>query len=222
MSSKWKYETTLDYKMKSYGLALVVWVAFNLGSSLLTGNTEFPDNYFLLTILIAISAFRCSYAISYKDGQMNTIQLGMITGNIDLYKANEVKKEDGIIRIYAENNSQFSIPYERLPKHAHDEILSSIKPFYGERPEPVEATPSRAFIKKVIKKYNQSIFGGLVLGGIALIGVFTDVLYLPGRHGPIYRANGPDEFFLFMGLCVVLSFVSIVYGVLGKRKSQNA
>ncbi|GAA6168254.1 hypothetical protein [Sessilibacter corallicola] len=221
MSTKWKYKTTFDYKMKSYGVVIVVWIAFNLGASLLTGNTKFPDNYLFLTVLIVISAVRNSYAVSYKDGQMNTIQLGMITGNIDLYKANEVKEENGVIRIYAENNSQFSIPYKRLPKHAHEEILSSIKPFYGEKPEIIEAPASKAFIKKTIKAYNQSILAGVVLGGIALVGAFTDVLYLPSWRGPVYRSDGTDNFFVLFGFCVLLSIFSIVHGVLGKRKCKN-
>ena len=111
------------------------WVAFNIISGFITGDTTFPDNFFILIILFLIAGFKCSYSVSYKDGQMNEYQIGMLTSNIDLYKVKNVKEVNGSLKLYGADDSQFTIKYDRLPEHAHEEVLASIKPLYGKEPE---------------------------------------------------------------------------------------
>lgn len=222
MNAKWNYQVSIEYKIKSYLLALAIWIAFNLVAGFITGDADFPDNYFVLIICLLVAAFKCSYSVAFKNGQMNERQLGMITSNIDLYKVTDVKEVNGSIKLYGDNDSQFSIEYDRLPKDAHEEILNSIKPLYGKEPEIINETTMKTVSKKVIENYTHSIFGGVVLSVLSVVGYFTGTIYLPSRHGYIVRADGEDYFTFFLILIAVLGVASVVYGVIGKLGRKNA
>jgi len=75
-------------------------------------------------------------------------------------------------------------------------------------------------MKKKIQNYNQSIFGGFVLGGLALGGIFTDVIYFPSKHGALHRAESEEQFFIYLGICAVLSVVFLAYGIFGRIKCK--
>ena len=55
----------MDYKIRAFLIAVVAWVVFNIATSFLAGNTEFPDNYFVLFVLISIAAFMGIASIVY-------------------------------------------------------------------------------------------------------------------------------------------------------------
>ena len=222
MNNKWNYQVSIRYKIKAYFLVLVIWVVFNLVAGFITGNTDFLDNYFVLVVCFLVAAFKCSYRVSFKNGQLNEHHLGMITSNIDLYKVTDVKEVNGCIKLYGDNDSQFSIEYDRLPKDAHEEILNSIKPLYGKEPEIINETTVKTVSKKIPVNYTYNIFGGITLSVLSVVGYFTGTIYLPSRHGYIVRADGEYYFTFFLVLFAILGIASVVYGVIGKLGRKNA
>ncbi|GMG88765.1 hypothetical protein [Biformimicrobium ophioploci] len=153
---------------------------------------------------------------------MNEHQLGMITSNIDLYKVKDVKDVDGCIEICGADGSRFSIAYGRLPKSAHNEVLSSIKPLFGKEPEKIHKSSVTTVVKNALHNYTYNIFGGIVLIGLAAIGHFTGTIYSLGRHGPLEKANDEYLFAFFLVLHSVLGVGTLIYGVIGKLRQRNA
>ena len=222
MNDKWNYKVSTDYKIKAFLLVVVCWVAFNIISGFITGDTTFPDNFFILIILSLIAAFKCSYSVSYKNGQMNEYQIGMLTSNIDLYKIKDVKDVNGSLKLYGADDSQFTINYDRFSDYAHDEVLACIKPLYGKEPEIVAKKSIKHAAKKVIENYPQSIFCGIFLTALSIIGYFTGIIYFPSRHGFIERADGEEQFIFFLITFGIMGIGSIIYGFLGLRGQRKA
>ena len=158
----------------------------------------------------------------YNNGYIITRQFGMVTQNINLYKASKVVERDGNLFIHYPDDSRHKIKLHAFDSLIQQEVKLSITPLEGEPPtKTLEIDPKEMKTRKK-PSYFQSIFGGLVLVILGMVSLVTGVVYLPGKGGFIHLANEPVAFYVFQTFCLILGAFSLVYGVIGVVRKKNA
>jgi hypothetical protein len=149
----------------------------------------------------------------------------MVTNNINLYKASEVVKEKDRVTVIYPDDARFPIKFARFSESDQLKVLELAVPQAGDRPKVAPEVIEQHKLKNAKKRnssYTQNIIGGLgsiILGVVAL---FTDVIYMPGRHGFIYLEKEPTYFYSFLAFLLILGIGSFTYGLIGKRRNRNA
>lgn len=225
MSQKLILTTSKEHIAKVLFKGLLLWVGFNLGTGLLTGDTSLDDNYFILFLVIAYVAFIASYKVKIDRGHITTYQASMVTNNINLFKANEVIDEKDRLTVIYPDDARFPVKYSRFNEADQLKVLELTVPQTGERakisPEVIEQYELNK-IKKRKSSYTKSIFGGFNSIILGIVAVVTDVIYLPSREGFIYLEKEPTYFYSWMVILFVVGIGSLIYGFIGKRKYSNA
>jgi len=225
MSQELILSTSKEYIAKTLFKGLLLWVAFNIGTGLLSGDTSLDDNYFILFLVIAYVALIASYKIKIDRGHITTYQASMVTNNINLFKASEVINEKGRLTVIYPDDARFSVKYSQFNEADQLKVIELTVPQTGERariaPEVVEQHEKNK-IKKRNAGYTQSIFGGFNLIILGIVAVITDVIYLPSRDGFIYMDKEPTYFYVWLVILFVVGIGSLAYGFIGKRKYKNA
>jgi hypothetical protein len=215
MNQPFEYKSSPKYIVQRITIGIFVWIAFNFLTGLLTGNKSLDDNYFILTVICIYVAFLSSYKVKFDRGHITTFQFGMVTNNIDLYEASKILKNKKMLTVIYPDNARFSIKYGRLSTANQQSIIDYVKPLKGERPK------GNGVINEN-NKYIQKIIVGAVFSILAIVGLFTSVIYFPSRHGFFYLENDPTLFYLTLTILSITGIVSLIYGITGKLKEQKA
>ena len=225
MSHELILSTSKEHIAKTLFKGLLLWVTFNIGTGLLTGDASLDDNYFILILVIAYVAFIASYKIKIDRGHITTYQASMVTNNINLFKASEVINEKGRLTVIYPDDARFPVKYSRFNEADQLKVIELTVPQAGERakiaPEVIEKHEKNK-IKKRNAGYTQSLFGGFNLIILGIVAVITDVIYLPSRDGFIYLDKEPTYFYIWLVILLVVGVGSLVYGFIGNRKYRNA
>ena len=225
MSQELILTTSKEHIAKTLFKGLLLWVGFNIGTGLLTGDTSLNDNYFILFLVIAYVAFIASYKVKIDRGHITTYQATMVTNNINLFKASEVINENGRLTVIYPDDARFPVKYTRFNEADQLKAIELTVPQTGERakisPEVIEQHKLNK-VKKRKANYTNSLFGGLNLITLGIVALITDVIYLPSRDGFIYLEKEPTYFYIWMTILFVVGIGSLAYGLIGKRKYRNA
>jgi len=217
--------TSKEHIAKTLLKGVLLWIAFNIVTGLLTSDTSLNDNYFILFLVIAYVAFIASYKVKIDRGHITTYQASMVTNNINLFKASEVVKEKDRVTVIYPEDARFPIKFSRFSEPDQLKVIELAVPQAGDRPNiapEVIEQHKLSNIKKRKASYTQSIFGGLGLTILGVVALFTDVIYMPSRHGFIYLEKEPTYFYSFLAFLLILGVGSFAYGLIGKRRNRNA
>jgi hypothetical protein len=217
--------TSKEHIAKTLFKGLLFWIAFNLGTGILTGDTSLADNYFILFLVIAYVAFIASYKVKIDRGHITTYQASMVTNNINLFKASEVINEKGRLTVIYPDDARFPVKFLRFNEADQIKAIELTVPQKGERakiaPEIIEQH-ERDKVNKRKSGYTNSIFGGFNSIILAIVAVATDVIYLPSREGFIYLEDDPRYFYIWLTILIISGIGLLIYGFIGKRKYRNA
>ncbi len=225
MNQELVFTTSKEHIAKTLFKGVLLWIAFNISTGLFTGDASLDDNYFILFLVVAYVAFIASYKVKIDRGHITTYQATMVTNNINLFKANEVIKEKDRVTVIYPEDARFPIKFSRFSEPDQLKVIELAVPQTGDRtkiaPEVIEQH-QRSNIEKRSSSYTQSIFGGMGLTILGAVALFTDVIYIPSRHGFIYLEKEPTYFYSFLAFLLILGIGSFTYGLIGKRRNRNA
>jgi hypothetical protein len=225
MNQQLLLKTSKEHIAKALFKGALLWIAFNIFTGLLTGDASLNDNYFILFLIISYVAFIASYKVKIDRGHITTYQATMVTNNINLFKASEVVTEKDRITVIYPDDARFPIKYSRLSESDQIKVLELAVPKTGDRPKVAPEVIEQHKLKNAKKQrssYTQNIIGGLGLTILGVVALFTDVIYMPGRHGFIYLEKEPTYFYSFLAFLLILGIGSFTYGLIGKRRNRNA
>jgi hypothetical protein len=208
---RWSSGTSKKYQLKQFFYAFIFWLAFNILTGLLTEDYSLNDNHFILFIAILIATIKSSYQVFFKNGFIITRKFGMVTQNINLYKASKVQETSSDLVIYYFDSSRFKIKLSILEKSKQEIAKNQIIPLEGEAPKTSEIVKSKIIKTSKKPNYLHNIIGGLVLILFGIISLFTDTIYLPSAHGFIYASKEPEAFVFFQLLCLLGGIGSTLY-----------
>ena len=107
MTQQLMLKTSKEYIAKCLFKGALLWIAFNIITGLLTGDSSLDDNYFILFLIISYISFIASYKVKIDRGHVTTYQAAMVTNNINLYKASEVVKEKDRVTVIYPDDARF-------------------------------------------------------------------------------------------------------------------
>jgi len=216
MDDKNFHRASFKILMKKLVVGLLFWVLFNILSGSLQGEfLLFEINFILLLVILYISLL-ASYNLSIEQGVIVVRQAGMVTSNINLYEASDVKVEKDRLLIIYPNDIRYSIKLNVFDDHIKNKLIDMVVPHTGERPpitlesiyfeanevETKEYIPNKVPLKKRASNIFQSVLF-IVYGGYSF---YIGSLYIPGR-----TTNGVH----LSGLQANLVYISMILAVLG-------
>lgn len=218
------FTPTYKYIVSISLYGLLFWIAFNLLTGFITGNTSLNDNYFILFIVIVVTAFRNSYKVKIDRGHITTYRGSMVMSNIDLYKASDVIKEKDRLTVILQDDSRFSVKYAMFNQTAQSQLLKLVTPQVGERPDIVSTEAGKHEINKIDKQrenYTKAVIRGvgfIVVGGSAVVhGVIT----IPATESINDMLNQLLIPHLWLISIFVIGIGFISYGLFGKYKLKE-
>lgn len=218
------FKSSKAYIAKSLFKGVIFWILFNIITGFLTGDSSLSDNYFILFLILFYISFLASYKIKVDRGHITTYQVGMVTNNINLYKASEVLNEKDRVTVIYPDDSRFHVKYGGFSEEVQRRVLELTIPMSGDRPcvsADVIAQHKKDQVNKRVAGNIQNIIGGFTLTALGLVGLFTGIIYLPsGRHGYIYLDKEPTYFYTFLVFLLVYGGCSLLLGLIGRYRHK--
>lgn len=209
----------LAYRLKWYGIGLVLWICFNLMTGLMTGDHSLNDNYFVL-VMIAIGVLVKTW-VEVEIGRdfVNTYRFGMRTQHIDLYQTRSVRFLRDRLEYLAHDNARYVVKTKFLSLPAIDRLKHHSVPKVGSPPPVRAATPTD------VESLPQSHYNLLMFkGGVAIL--FAVIALLSGRlhsafHGMPSAVLNPDDPSVFYTMTFVTGLAGVALVLQGAIGSSR-